>query len=85
VLKSDYEKALDSNRGACLVTNPGTATLYLSGVAEPARFEEDWLVGWGQGENNVRVPSDVLRRFMLRTKSQFDPAGIFNKGEFGFL
>jgi FAD/FMN-containing dehydrogenase len=83
-LPSDFERIVERSGSSIIATHPQLSTLYreLEAGAKVERTEEDWLVSWGRGIENVEPLRGPALHFFKRAKGIFDPEGRLNPGEF---
>jgi glycolate oxidase FAD binding subunit len=80
-LAADFRRIAEESEELLLATQPLTSTLYLTD-RPTRRGTEDWLAGWGFGEQNLEPLTGATRHFYDRAKSIFDPHDQLNPGEF---
>ena len=82
-LASDFEAAVASASSEIIAICPGGSTLYTR--SKPKRFAGDLVMAWGNGDDNLHIEDETLRKTMIRVKQSLDPDAKLNEGEFGFL
>jgi FAD/FMN-containing dehydrogenase len=85
-LATDFLRACEAAGGDLRATHSLTSTLYRSASrrSDLPRFNDDWILGWGFGADNMSF-DPALQTLMIRAKQIFDPTHKMNPGELNLI